>query len=203
MVTYSTPELTAAADRVFHNISQLFGYYAWIGKIAPGLDSKTKGAPGHLYFILAQNAVVDGFLINLRRLNEFYSKRPDNAKNDRDDDLRAYHFGFPEAGRFLDEKDTEELHKRIAHSTIHTARHGDVSYEALQATELALKHSFQFLEHLLTSFYIDGSKESDKMKDACITLLGLRAEWRQEAEKERTVPQQHVDPAPGYDIPAT
>ncbi|PTY03003.1 hypothetical protein DB347_22675 [Opitutaceae bacterium EW11] len=185
MTTYTKEELTKAADRVFHNISQLFGYYAWVGKIAPTLASKDEGAQGHLYFVLAQNAVVDGYLINLRRLNEFFSKRPDKSKDEEDDDLRAYHFGFPEIGRFLDPQDMKELHKRIAHSTNRTALVGDVSYEAKQAAELALKHAFQFLEHILRTFYTDGSPESNSMKDACIVLIGLWSSWCKEAEQEK------------------
>ncbi len=185
MVKYTNAELAKAADRVFHYISQLFGYYAWVGKIAPSLESKVEGAPGHLYFVLAQNAVVDGYLINLRRLNEFFSTRPKKEKDEKDDDLRAYHFGFPEIGRFLDEEDMKELHKRIAHSTSRTALIGDVSYEAMKATEMALKHSFQFVEHLLRSFYTDGSSESETMKRACVRLLALWSSWCAEAEKEK------------------
>lgn len=185
MATYTKEELTAAADRVFHNISQLFGYYAWIGKIAPSLESRGEGAPGHFHFLLVQNAVVDGFLINLRRLNEFFSKRPEKPKDERDDDLRAYHFGFPEIGHFLEKGDMDDLHKRIAHSTSRTALHGDVSYQAKHATELALTHSFQFLEHLLRTYYTDGSSESEKMKGACIVLIGLWTSWCEEAEKEK------------------
>jgi hypothetical protein len=94
MASHSREELEAAAGRIFHNIVQLFGYYAWIAKVAPALKAQDNKVTERLYFNVAQNAVVDGYLINLRRLNEFFSRPPKDGK-ERDDDLRAYILDAP------------------------------------------------------------------------------------------------------------
>ncbi len=185
MPNYTKQELAAAADQIFHNIAQLFSYFAWFGKIAPSLDSKTEGTKGHIFFVLAQNAVIDGFLINLRRLNEFFSNRPENDKKDQVDDLRAYHFEFPEIGRFLDEKDMCELHKRIAHSTSRTVKYGEVTYEVMEATELALKHCFKFIGFLHSDFYKENCIESENLKNACKGILALLYDWQDEVAMSR------------------
>lgn len=182
MNTYSQEQLTVAADRVFHNIAQLFGYYAWIARIAPSLESRKDGEPGHLYFVLAQNSIVDGFLINLRRLNEFFTKYPENRNPKFADDLRASDFGFQGERPFLDNTDMDELHKRIAHSTSRAVIHGDASFEALKATEFALGHSFEFLKHLCSSLYAKSPEKTEQAMRALQMLRGMLDTWRNEAE---------------------
>lgn len=182
MADYTREELEKAAEQVFHWVTQLFGYYAWIAKVAPRLPDDVKHESDSLYFHLAQNAVVDGSLINLRRLNEFFSCRPKEENKKHADNLRAYDFEFPEIGRFLDPKDMDELHKRVGHATTRAVENGDASYRVFQGTELALKHSFKFLEHLLREFYAEGTGESGKMAKGITHLISLWTEWCQAAQ---------------------
>jgi hypothetical protein len=188
MSTYSPEQLSAAADRVFRNICQLFSYYSWIAQVAPSLESREKNAPGHRFFVLAQNALVDGFLINLRRLNEFFTEYPEKRNPKFADDLRASDFGFPEKGPFLHSADMDELHKRIAHSTSRAAIQGDASFEALKATELALGHSSQFLKHLCGSLYADDPKKTESVGGALRTLNGWLEAWKNEANASQEDP---------------
>jgi len=172
MPTHSRIILEQSADRIFHNAMQLFSYYAWITKIAPTLKEGELGSIDFVYFSITQNAVLDGYLINLRRLNEFFSKRRRNEE--RADDLRAYHFGFPQIGRFLDEPDMTKIHKRIAHATTQAIITNRDFYEIFLSTELALKHCFKFFEFLKTSFY---GPENPKSKQLTKVVPALHWFW--------------------------
>ena len=131
-------------DPFFASASQVFCYYSWYVEISPRLlESKTRKGE-LLHFRITENAVAMGFLINLRRLDEFF-----HLKKKYPDDVRAYEFGFGSTGGFLTASERTRIEKKIAHPTEVPDNSTETVYLTYVLAHKALKSVFQFINYLL------------------------------------------------------
>lgn len=101
-------QLERTVPEILRVINQSHGLLAWY-EWRLSIPRLTDGAEG----VIIWNAVFEGTLLNLRKLNEFFIPR---RNHDRDDDIRATDFpGFTGQCQFLSSNDLAEIHKRFAH----------------------------------------------------------------------------------------
>lgn len=195
-VTHSREDLEKAADHIFSHVVGLFSYYVWVIRIAPFIDERgilqTKGGSYCLPMVSA--TLVDGVLINLRRLDEFFSTQKKNPKYP--DDLRAYDFGFESAGRFLPTEDSLWIHKLVAHPTIKISKRGIQTFNPSELAEKALTHCFAFLDFLEKTFYGETSVKGKQMQRVTKMIKDLHQEWRiaiEEKARENAPEMKRID----------
>jgi hypothetical protein len=110
--TMQRPADKQQIDEFFASASQVFAYYSWFVEISPRLIESKRRKHELIHFHIVENAIAMGFLINLRRLDEFF-----HAKKKYPDDVRAYEFGFATPGGFLSGPQRRKIDKQIAHPT--------------------------------------------------------------------------------------
>ena len=59
-------------DAFFASASQVFAYYSWFVEISPRLIGTHRRKHELIHFHITENAIAMGFLINLRRLDEYF-----------------------------------------------------------------------------------------------------------------------------------
>jgi hypothetical protein len=131
-------------DEFFASASQVFAYYSWFVEISPRLIGSRRRKHEFIHFRITENAVAMGFLINLRRLDEFF-----HAKKKYPDDLRACSFGFMTAGGFLSGPERKKINKQIAHPTEVPADPNDKVHFTYILAHRALVCVFKFIDFLL------------------------------------------------------
>ena len=131
-------------DEFFASASQVFAYYSWFVEISPRLIGSKQRKHELIHFHITENAIAMGFLINLRRLDEFF-----HAKKKYSDDVRAYEFGFTTAGGFLSGPERKKIDKQIAHPTEVPAEPNDKVHFTYLLAHRALVSVFQFIDYLL------------------------------------------------------
>src|SRR5260370_7845255 len=105
---------------------QCCAYFLWRHQIRPGLSQHSEADGAYLQVI--ENSIIEGTLLFIRKLNEFFKQRPN--RDEKDDDLRAYDFlGFKNLGEFIMQKDYEQLHNPVVHMTLRVSRAGKVGWE--------------------------------------------------------------------------
>lgn len=189
-----SPEQTKSAfDRVFRFTAQLLSYYAWYAKVRPKVDESSSSPVETLHLRLVEGAIVDGWMINLRRVNEFFSAPPSDGNRGYDDDLRAYDFGFSDVGRFLHKDDMLALHKHVGHSTTAGIDTGTIAVDALPATFAALRRCIAFIEFLQTKSDGPHAEKPEVVQQSATWLIELYAEWYKRAVSEGYPPFEMVD----------
>ena len=131
-------------DAFFESASQVFAYYSWFVEISPRLVGTPPGKHERIHFHITENAVAMGFLINLRRLDEFF-----HSKKKHSDDVRAYEFGFTTSGGFLSPAQRKEIDKQIAHPTEVPANPKAKVYFTYALAHQALVCVLQFIDFIL------------------------------------------------------
>lgn len=133
-------------DAFFESASQVFAYYSWYVEISPRLIGSSPRKHERIHFHITENAIAMGFLINLRRLDEFFHA---HKKKQFTDDVRAYEFGFTTAGGFLSGTQRKEIDKQIAHPTVAAANSKAKVYLTYALAHQALLRVFQFIDFIL------------------------------------------------------
>lgn len=131
-------------DEFFASASQVFAYYSWFVEISPRLIGSKPRKHELIHFRITENAIAMGFLINLRRLDEFF-----HAKKKYPDDVRAYEFGFTTSGGFLSGPERRRIDKQIAHPTEVPAGPDDRVHFTYILAHQALVCVFKFIDFLL------------------------------------------------------
>jgi hypothetical protein len=135
-------DLEAVLPETLRVIGQSYAFLLWFTHVFPRLHDC---APG--YHLVIRNNLMEGTMLNLRKLNEFFKVSPKQRPND----VRATDFpGYTSAGEFLSRSDLEQIHKRFAHLTYHPSS-GD--WNMADQMETALRASQSFLEYLVRDFY--------------------------------------------------
>jgi len=131
-------------DQFFASASQVFAYYSWFVEISPRLIGTKPRKHELIHFHITENAISMGFLINLRRLDEFF-----HVKKKYPDDVRAYEFGFTTSGGFLSDTQRKRIDKQIAHPTEVPADPKEKVHFTYILAHQALVCVFPFIDFLL------------------------------------------------------
>ncbi len=170
-------ELDSSVTDILYVMIQCSAYFSWHVHIKPKLNQ-----PDPALVKIVQNSVIDGSLLSIRKLNEFFKTRP--KVDEKDDDLRAYDFlNFNNVGEFLNSKSKEEINKRIGHLTLKEAREGTGLWEIHKAVKLALSKSFSFLDFLIDEFYVNKPEK----KGFAIEAKALFQRLSEQMEKEKKI----------------
>jgi hypothetical protein len=118
-------------------------YHAWIQRVKPVLKTITTNPVDNGIVQIIENSTLESSLLFLRKLNEFFGTKPQNAN---DDTLRAYHFGdFGDNGWFLTKDEFDELHIRVGHISVEEVRYGEKTWPVDDYVRRALSKACSFL----------------------------------------------------------
>lgn len=138
----STTELEAIVPEVLRVIGQSYAFFLWFTHVHPGLKESKPG-----YKLVVKNCLLEGTLLNLRKLDEFFN----TGEKTKLDDARAYDFpGFVGTGRFLQPNGRTMIHKKTAHLTYNASR---VEWNMATEMKAALSNSIPFLDYLINTFF--------------------------------------------------
>lgn len=171
-------KLETAMEIVYTEMGHLFAYWIWWTRAKPLLLEDENFRNDKTSLIFLQNAAVTTSLLAIRKLNEFFRARPADD-DERDDDLRAYDFGFGHTGAVLNPEDFKEIHKRIAHMTYRQVDFGKVSYELYDAVGLLLPRCKEFLDHVRGTLYADRETEQKEVQIMQAVLCAMRQKWEE------------------------
>lgn len=180
-------QLDAAMQTLYTEMGHLFAYWIWWTRAKPLLLKDEQFGENPTFLKFMQNSAVTTSLLALRKLNEFFKCRPPE-NNERDDDLRAYDYGFSNTGMVLKPEDFQELHKRIAHITYREVDAGKVSYEIYYGVGLIMPKCLEFLEHVRTTLYRDMVEKQKEVQRFQMALSGMRRKWEDEKRKADKAP---------------
>ncbi|MFT5028079.1 MAG: hypothetical protein ACI9VS_000499 [Candidatus Binatia bacterium] len=165
-------ELDEAVSLVFDAVSRCFAYFRWWTRVRPVLIAATLHETD---IVLQQNAVIEGTLLSIRKVNDFFRTRGNSRELE--DDIFSYDFtGFGQTGKFLHPDDFTEIHKRIGHITLRQIREGRVTWSIQDATIAAATKFVDFAKFLETSFYASDESSRQKAADCRIAIENLMRE---------------------------
>jgi hypothetical protein len=164
-------ELEEATELLFNVMIRCFAYFLWWTRIRPILE---KAGLSERDITLQRNTVIEGTLLSIRKINDFFRPRG-KSSNEQADDVFSYDFqGFSGAAKFLHPDDFSELHKRIGHITLREIRHGKVSWEIHNAVVAAAKKYIEFSRFLQTDFFaLNERRKCDAAKSERIITEAL------------------------------
>lgn len=163
-------QLNAAVPLIYREMGQLFAYATWFMEVRPVIAAVFPEKSRQ--YVMVQDSIVIATVLALRKLNEFFRKRPSND-DERDDDLRAYDYpGFTKTGDLLLPEDFREIHKRIGHMTYREVDTGKASYELYEAVARVLPRCIEFLDHIRGTICLDQQQRDDigKVRDGLMTF---------------------------------
>lgn len=179
----SRQELEFAAEQVYNIMTRCFAYFLWRLKIHPIVSKVEDGATG-VAADIQQNAVIEGTMLSIRKLNDFF-RLPDHI---RDDDVFASDFpGFNGIGNFLTNESFLELHRRVGHLTLREARHGKIAWDTSVALTAATSKYLEFTKYLRDDFFAaneQGKLRADEWERAIKALLRLADRYKALEEHE-------------------
>ena len=171
-MTPSKEEAFKALPDILYVIDQCMASHVWGQRVKPILE----GSVGHLVdksiVQIVENSTIESTLIFLRKLNEFFGTRPQNAD---DDALRAYHFGdFKNNGWFLTKAESAELHILVGHMSVEEVRHGKKVWPIEDYVLRALSKACSFLTFISQSSDVDRTTANQVTKKLMLlrTYLG-------------------------------
>lgn len=149
----SMDEAFRAIPDLLYVIDQCMAYHVWLQSVKPVLEGRDQFLSDRSAVQIVENSTIESALIFLRKLNEFFGKRPQNPG---DDALRAYHFGdFPDNGWFLTKAEFDELHIRVGHISVEEVRYGKKNWPIHDYLRRALLKACSFLTFLAQSSDLD------------------------------------------------
>ena len=166
-------------------MTSCFAYFLWWTQIRPILEG-VELSNRDIVIVLQKNTVVEGTLLSIRKINDFF--RPRGEANEKEDDVFSYDFhGFKGAGKFLQPDDFSELHKRVGHITLREIRHGKVSWEMHRAVVAAATKYIEFTKFLQSEFFAtDEGRKQHAVDSERIILCFLSAMERAKEKENQT-----------------
>lgn len=161
-MTPSKEEAFQALPDILYVIDQCMAFHVWRQRVKPELEKFVGHPLDESTVQIIENSTLESTLIFLRKLNEFFSKRHPQNKND--DSLRAYYFGdFIENGWFLTKDEYAELHIRVGHISVEEVRKGKKEWPINDYVYRALSKSFLFLTFISQSSNLDNEMKNPVM----------------------------------------
>ena len=171
-MTPSKEEAFRALPDILYVIDQCLATHLWGQRVKPIIEGCVEHLVDKPIIQIIENSTVESTLIFIRKLNEFFGTRPQNAD---DDALRAYHFGdFKNNGWFLTKPEYDELHIRVGHISVEEVRHGKKRWPIEDYVHRALLKACSFLTFISQSPDVDRTMKNKITQKVAIlqTYLG-------------------------------